>query len=80
MSPSDNMRPGTSTILIDGYGDSSVAVSGAWEDYHTFALDYDTVGNIQDYQLSLVFRDQQVEVKLRERTGLFDESFRGHAP
>lgn len=80
MSPSHNMRSATSTILIDGYGDSSVAVSGAWEDDHTFALDYDTVGNIQDYQLSLVFRDQQVEVKLRERTGLFDESFRGHAP
>jgi hypothetical protein len=55
-SPSHNMRPpATSTLSIDGYGDSYVAVSGAWEDDHTLVLDYDTVANINDYQIRLVF-------------------------
>jgi hypothetical protein len=40
--------PATSTLSIDGYGDSYVAVSGAWEDDHTLVLDYDTVANIND--------------------------------
>lgn len=81
VSPSHNIRPpATSTISIDGYGNSSVAVSGAWEDDHTLALDYDTVGNINDYQINLVFQDRQMEVKLRERTGLIDERVQGHVP
>jgi hypothetical protein len=57
-----------------------VAVSGVWEDDHTLALDYNSVGNINDYQMRLIFKDQQVEVKLRERTGLIDESVQGHVP
>jgi hypothetical protein len=78
-SPSHNMRPpATSTLSIDGYGDSYVAVSGAWEDDHTLVLDYDTVANINDYQIRLVFRDQQVKIKLHERTGLINESVEGH--
>jgi len=81
VSPSLNMRPpATSTLSIDGYGRSNVAVSGAWEDDHTLVLDYDTVGNINDYQMRLVFRDRQMEVKLHERTGLIDESIQGHVP
>src|SRR5262249_43380681 len=81
VSPSHNVRPpATSTISIDGYGDSSVAVSGVWEDDHTLALDYDTVGNINDYRINLVFRDREMEVKLRERTGLIDERVQGRVP
>ncbi|MBV9780240.1 MAG: hypothetical protein JOY62_09740, partial [Acidobacteriaceae bacterium] len=60
--------------------DSYVAVSGAWEDDHTLVLDYDTIGNINDYQMHIVFRDQRIEVKLHERTGLVDESVKGHVP
>jgi CubicO group peptidase (beta-lactamase class C family) len=79
VSPSHNMsRPFQGSI--DGFGDSPVAVSGTWEDGHTFTLAYNTIGSNQDYQMGLIFRDQQVEVKLGERTGLIDEKVRGYAP
>jgi hypothetical protein len=80
VSPSYNMRlPATSSLFIDGYGYSSVAVTGSWEDDHTLAIDYNTVGNINDYQIRLVFQYRQVEVKLSELSGVIKESVvQGH--
>jgi len=67
-------------ISLDGYGETSVALSGAWEDDRTFALDYDSVGNINDYRMRLTFADREVNVEVRERTGLVHENLRGHLP
>lgn len=67
-----------SQLSIDGFGTSPVAVSGVWKDDHTFTLDYDTVGDNQDYQMNLVFRRRRLDLELHERTGLIDENVQGH--
>jgi CubicO group peptidase (beta-lactamase class C family) len=60
-----------------------VAAQGAWEDDHTFALEYDEIANINCYRLRLSFNmkdlegDHGVSVQAKERTGLFDQKFSG---
>jgi hypothetical protein len=67
-------------ISLDGYGETFVALSGTWEDDRTFALDYDSAGNINDFQIRLTFGNGEVDADVHERTGLVHESFRGHLP
>ena len=57
-----------------------VAVSGAWANDSTFALDYDEVANINDYSIVLQFSGDDMAVTLNERTGLLhDVHFAGKA-
>jgi CubicO group peptidase (beta-lactamase class C family) len=79
ISRSHNTRPpATSTFSIDGYGDTEIAASGVWEDDHTLIIDYNTVGNINDYQIHLVFRGRRVEVTIGEGTGIVNQTIEGH--
>jgi CubicO group peptidase (beta-lactamase class C family) len=56
-----------------------VAIEGSWLDQKTFVLDYDEVGNINDFRLSLTFDDNAVAVELSERTANVTVSFKGAA-
>ncbi|HZS06617.1 MAG TPA: serine hydrolase [Blastocatellia bacterium] len=52
-------------------------VRGAWEDDHTFTLEYDEIANINGYRLTITFSGDGVSIHAKERTGLFDEKFAG---
>jgi hypothetical protein len=57
-----------------------VAVSGAWEGDSTFILDFNEVGNINNYRFRLAFVDEGVSVELTERSEpLITARYRGRA-
>ena len=56
-----------------------VALAGAWDGDSTFVLDYDEVGNINDYRFRLALGRDRVAVEVAERTGLGQARFAGLA-
>ncbi|KAF1013517.1 MAG: 6-aminohexanoate-dimer hydrolase [Stenotrophomonas maltophilia] len=55
-----------------------VAVSGRWENAHTFVVDYNEVGNINAYRFRLEFSGDDVDVALSERSRVIpDMRFHG---
>jgi hypothetical protein len=72
-------------IGLDGVGRISpngryglpVAIRGLWQGETTFVLDYDEVGNINDFRFALNFHDNAVTVDLSERTADVTVSFAG---
>lgn len=78
----DGPRPvgldGVPRVSPNGRYGLAVAVSGAWENDSTFALDYDEIGNINRYRFRLTFVDNGVTVEFSERSGaLVEARFRG---
>jgi CubicO group peptidase (beta-lactamase class C family) len=55
---------------VSSYGNFGlpVAVSGRWESYSTFLVDYNEIGNINMYRFRLRFSGNDVEVELSERS------------
>lgn len=70
---------GLARISRDGMMGLPVALKGFWEDAQTFVLEYDEIANTNTYRLRLTFAGDSVSVQAKERTGLFDEKFTGHA-
>jgi hypothetical protein len=54
-----------------------VAIRGLWQGETTFVLDYDEVGNINDFRLALNFHDNVVTVDLSEKTADVTVNFMG---
>jgi CubicO group peptidase (beta-lactamase class C family) len=79
----DGPRPvgldGVPRVSPNGRFGLPVAVSGAWDGDSTFVLDYNEVGNINDYRFRLTLSGAGVHVEVSERSGLLDVRFRGAA-
>ncbi len=54
-----------------------VALRGMWESDTTFVLEYDEVANINSYRFRLAFAGNNVNIELKEKTGLVETRFRG---
>ena len=54
-----------------------VALAGAWEGESTFTFDYDEVANINRYHYRLTFAGRQLNVEVKEQTGLVHTQFKG---
>ena len=71
---------GVPRVSPNGRYGLAVALSGAWENDSTFALDYNEVGNINRYRFRLTFVDDGVSVEFAERSGaLVEARFRGRS-
>jgi len=63
--------------LAPGRGGSPAATKGFWKDEHLFVLEFDEIGNINRWRLSLTFEKDEVAVLMREGTGLGKTRFAG---
>jgi CubicO group peptidase (beta-lactamase class C family) len=68
---------GVPRISPNGRYGLPVAIKGLWQGETTFVLDYDEVGNINDFRFALNFHDNEVRVDLSERTADVTVKFTG---
>jgi hypothetical protein len=68
---------GVPRISPNGRYGLPAAVKGLWQSETTFVIDYDEVANINDFQLTLNFRENVMVVDLSERTAGVTVSFEG---
>jgi hypothetical protein len=54
-----------------------IGLKGSWKDEETFVLDYDEIGNINQYRFEMKFSETDVRVKLSEKTGTVALEFAG---
>jgi CubicO group peptidase (beta-lactamase class C family) len=81
---SDGPRPvgldGVPRLSSNGRFGLPVAASGTWESDSTFVLDYNEVGNINDYRFRMTFSGDGVNVEFAEKSGALAEArFRGRS-
>jgi CubicO group peptidase (beta-lactamase class C family) len=68
---------GVPRISPNGRYGLPVAVRGLWQGETTFVLDYDEVGNINDFRFALNFHEDLVTLELSERTADATVRFEG---
>jgi len=69
---------GTPLTTPNGRFGLPVAVKGYWQDERTFVLDYDEVGNINDFRFKVNFHESTVGIELSEATVDVTVTFSGH--
>jgi CubicO group peptidase (beta-lactamase class C family) len=54
-----------------------VAMKGFWETDNTFVINFDEIGNINNFRISMTFKEDAVNVRMEEMTGLGGAEFGG---